>query len=466
MAASMIFPTTVPAPSCRPLHRYPFPKPPTAALLDPPFPYGEDLLQFIWASRLVGAGPLFTTDGRRLEVLAPGRIQRNSGPDMEGAEVRIDGQRWVGTIEVHLRSSDWNAHGHQFDPAYNNVVLHVVHEHDAEVRTVQGVVPPTLELKDRVPPASIALHAELMRSRRMIPCAGRIAEVDPLRLSTWLERVLVERIEQKAQAVDGLHQRLGSDPAATLYHVLARAFGMKVNAEPFAMLALALPWRVLARYLDDTVRTEALLFGQAGLLQVPFLEAHPRALQVEHDHLRRLHGLRPMPMAAWKFARMRPMNFPTVRIAHFARFLHMHGGSLTTLLEIGHLDEARRVFQVDADAYWNDHYRLDVPAAASVKRVGRAAADHLIVNGLVPALFSLGRHLGRPAWRERAMRWLEELPPERNHLLADWSELGVMADSAARAQALLELRNSYCARHRCLSCAVGNQLMQRSVLRS
>ncbi len=435
-------------------------------LLEPGFPYGEDLLQFIWESRLFDQHALRTTDGRSVEVLHPGRIQHHSGPDLEGAQVRIGDQRWAGNVEVHLRSSEWNAHGHQYDPAYENVVLHVVYEHDAEVRTQRGTVIPTIELLPRVSTESIAMHHALMRSRDFVPCAQHLDRLDPLRTGPWLERVLIERLERKTMGVEALYRQLGNDPAETVYHLLARAFGFKVNAEPFGMLAHALPLKVLHKYRDDAVRTEALLFGQAGLLQVDLVDDHPRLLQQEHAHLARMHALRPAPVAAWKFARMRPMNFPTVRIAQLAQLLMHCNGSFSDLLEIDDVVLLRQELEVLASPYWTTHYQFDKPSTTQPKRLGRTGTDHLIINAMVPALFALGRLEGRDDRKERALHLLEQLPAERNTVLAGWASLGLCADTAARGQALLELRDTYCTNRSCLSCGIGNQLLRKTVPRS
>jgi len=439
-------------------------------LLEPGFPYGEDLLQFIWEQRLFDQHALRTTDGRPVEVLKPGCIQGNSGPDLDGAQVRIDGQLWAGTVEVHLRSSAWNSHGHQYDPAYENVVLHVVHSHDAEVRTLRGNTLPTVELLHRISTDSIALHLELMRSQSSVPCAKLMHKADPLRTSAWLERVLIERLERKTTDVEALYKQLDKDPAATLYHMLARAFGLKVNAEPFGMLAHALPLKVLLKYRDDALRTEALLYGQAGLLQVDFVDDYPRQLQQEHALLARMHGLRPAPVAAWKFGRMRPVNFPTVRIAQLAQLLMRCDGTFNDLLEEDDVHTIRQRLEVQASDYWSTHYQFDKPSAlpagqagAQPKRLGRTGTDHLIINALVPALFALGRLHGRSTWQDRALHLLEQLPAEKNRLLDSWAQLGLAADSAARGQALIELKNNYCTPRRCLSCGIGNQLYRSTV---
>jgi hypothetical protein len=432
-------------------------------LLEPGFPYGEDLLQFIWEQRLFEQHGLRTTDGRAVEVLKPGLIQGHSGPDLDGAQVRIDGQLWAGTVEVHLRSSAWNAHGHQYDPAYETVVLHVVHSHDAEVRTLRGNTLPTVELRHRISTDSIALHLELMRSQATVPCAKLLPKADALRTSTWLERVLIERLERKTADVEALYRQLDKDPAATLYHMLARAFGLKVNAAPFGMLAHALPLKVLLKYRDDALRTEALLYGQAGLLQVDFVDDYPRLLQQEHALLARMHGLRPAPVAAWKFGRMRPVNFPTVRIAQLAQLLMRCDGTFSDLLEEDDVKIVRQRLEVQASDYWDTHYQFDKPSASQPKRLGRTGTDHLIINALVPALFALGGLHGRSAWQDRALHLLEQLPAEKNGLLDSWAVLGMAADNAARGQALIELKNNYCTPRRCLSCGIGNQLYRTTV---
>lgn len=436
---------------------------PADLLLDPAFPYGEDLMQFIWGQRLFEQHGLRTTDGRAVEVVRPGRIQHDSGPDLVDARVRIDGQLWAGTVEVHLRSSEWNAHGHQHDPAYGNVVLHVVYEHDAEVRTLHGRVLPTVELFPRISPESIALHHALMRGRGFVPCAGMLGRVDPDRTGPWLERVLIERLERKTAGVEALYRRLGNDSAGTLYHMIARAFGSKVNAEPFGMLAHALPLRTLLKYRDDALRTEALLFGQAGLLRTDFVDEYPRLLQREYALLARMHGLCPAPAAAWKFARMRPANFPTIRIAQFARLLMRCDGGFSVFLDAGNVQELYDLLDVEAGAYWTDHYRFDVPSVPGPKRLGRAGAEHILINAIVPVLFALGRVQGRSDHADRALRLLEQLPAERNRSLVEWSALGFPADTATRGQALLELKDRYCAERRCLSCGIGNQLLKGTV---
>ena len=427
-------------------------------LLDPAFPYGEALLQYIWEAGLYDADNLRTTDGEALEVLKAGRIQGNSGPDLHDALVRVGGQLWAGNVEVHLRSSEWNAHGHQHDAAYNNVVLHAVYRHDGEVRTEDGREPPTVELRSRISERSIRLHHALMTANGPVACASQLPSVDKGRIGIWLERLLVERLERKTLEVEALYRQLGNDPAETFHHMLLRGLGANVNAEPFGMLAHALPLKLLLKYRDDRVRTEALLFGQAGMLAGEFKDAHPRSLQDEHALLAGLHGLRSAPVAAWKFGRMRPPNFPSLRIAQWAAFINGSTDSHGQLLEQDSLGPLLALLEVEADGYWREHYRFDQPSAPRPKRLGRTAADGLIINSIVPYLFAMGRIRGHRPWIDRALRLMEQLPVERNSIVAMWAGLGVKAEHAAQGQALIELRKHYCAERKCLSCAIGAHL--------
>ena len=431
-------------------------------LLEPSFPYGEDLLQFIWESQCFDQRDLRTTDGRSIEVLNAGRIQQNSGPDLSEALIRIDGQLWAGNIEVHLRSSDWNTHGHQFDPAYDNVTLHVVYQRDRAVLTSKGAELPTIELMDRVRLDSVSQHRDLMLSRAWVPCAGSIDRVDPELIDRWLERVLLQRLERKADEVEGLFRRLGDDPRETFYNVLLRALGSKVNAEPFGMLANALPLRVLLKYRDDPFRIEALLFGQAGLLRTDFVEDYPRRLQAEHQLLAQLHGLRPAPLAAWKFGRMRPANFPTLRIAQLTQFITRSDGAFSSLLDEDDTFVLRTALDVEASGFWNDHFTFGQVATASPKRLGGSAADGIIINAIVPYLFAQKRLRGDDASAERALHLLRRLPAERNSITHGWAALGVRIDNAAHSQALLELKNRYCGQRRCLSCVIGTELLKHA----
>ncbi|MEO8066783.1 MAG: DUF2851 family protein [Flavobacteriales bacterium] len=428
----------------------------------PSFPYGEDLLQFIWEQQLFLRAALRTVEGDALEIVKPGLLQPNSGPDFHDGRIRIDGQLLVGNIEIHVRASEWFLHRHHEDPAYDNVILHVVHTHDMDVRTSKGGRIPTLVLGDRISSESLSAYEQLMRNKTWVPCANSIVRVDRQRIDLWLERVLVERLERKTTEVEVLFKTLGNDEAEAFHHHLAMGFGFKVNAEPFGQLARTLPLKTLLKYRDDPFRTEALVLGQAGLLQVDFIDQHPRALQVEYNALAMLHGLKPLSPAIWKFGRLRPANFPTMRLVQFARLFAKLDGAFGRLLEQDEVGALFPLLDVEADGYWKDHWLLDKASDPLPKRLGRTAAELLIINVLVPFLFAMGRLRGREELSERALGLLEQLPAESNLVVRGWQKLGIGAGTAARSQALIELKNLYCGQRRCLHCVIGAELLKRT----
>ena len=341
------------------------------------------------------------------------------------------------------------------------MVLHVVYVHDMDVRTRAGSRVPTVELQHRIPAERLDTYRDLMRTKAWVPCAPRIAEADPSRIALWLERVLVERLERKCAAVEEECERCGGDALEAFWRVLAQGFGTKVNAEAFNMLAKSLPLRLLLKYSDDPIRVEALLFGQAGLLQVDFIEEYPRRLQTEHRSLAGLHGLEPVPVAAWRFGGLRPSNFPSVRLAQLAALVSSPQGSIDAILAHDDTTLLRHLLAVEASGYWDDHYHFGQPSRKAPKRLGPDAAHGLIINAIVPYFFAMGRTQGKPVLQERALRLLESLPAEANAIIDGWAGLGVKAGSAGRSQALLELKSRYCGQRRCLSCVIGASLLAR-----
>ena len=291
-----------------------------------------------------------------------------------------------------------------------------------------------------------------------VPCAPHLPQVDQGRIAIWLERLLVQRSERKTLEVEALYRQLGNDPAETFHQLLLRGLGANVNAEPFTMLAHALPLKVLLKYRDDRERTEALLFGQAGLLSGSFTDAYPLRLQSEHAALARLHELRPVPLAAWKFGRMRPANFPTLRIAQWAAFITTATDAYGQLLDEDRPGPIRKLLEVQAEGYWDEHYRFDHPSTTSTKRLGRSTADGLILNSIVPFLFAMGRIRGHRPWVDRALGLLEQLPAERNTIIEGWRGRGIDADNAGQGQALIELGSRFCTERKCLNCDIGRQL--------
>lgn len=423
----------------------------------------EAFLHYIWQHQMVSSN-LFTTNGQPVVVHRVGDLNRDAGPDFFNSHLSIDGVEWAGNIEVHLRSSDWNAHRHSQDPAYNNVILHVVYEHDCDIRLQNGTVPPTLELRRFIHPALVANYDSLMEpsSDDSIPCAQRLPQVPGFIVDFFLDRLTAERIEAKSQVVRRLLEESRGSWEQTCYWLIAHYFGGKVNALPFELLAKATDQRLLARWKDNPQRVEALLMGQAGLLEGYFEDDYPRLLQADYEALQAGASLKPVSGYLWRFFRLRPSAFPTIRISQFAHLVASSSNLFSTLLETPEADRLEKLFDCQAADYWNNHYRFDQSSSRStVKRLGRMQAQLLIINAWVPLLFVYGEVRGQQQYKDQAIGILEQLPPEDNTILRRCQAAGLNASNAARSQALLQLHNNYCLNRRCLSCRIGHSIIKQ-----
>jgi len=424
-------------------------------------PIHESFLHFLWRWRRFDAFQLTTTQGQSLEILHPGEHNTHAGPDFFNARVRIDDTLWAGNIEMHLQASEWLAHKHQDDPAYDNVVLHVVLEEDLPIqRAGDGSRLPCLVLQGRIPPQVLNTYQRLEHERAWIPCERFFTGTPEIIRLNWLDRVLVERLEQKTAGIADLLKTTENHWELAFYVLLARNFGLKVNIEPFEALARSLPLNVLARHKNNRLQVEALLFGQAGLLGENFQEEYPKILVREYRHLAHKYGLRPLAASQWKFLRLRPANFPTVRLAQFAALIHQSAHLFSQVLETVHLRSLENLFAVQPSEYWFQHYQLDKPSSPRSKTLGRDFVHLLIINTLIPMLFHYGRMKEDPNLQNRALRLLEELPAESNAILDGWDTLGMRARHAYQSQALLHLKTRYCDAKRCLECAVGHFILK------
>ncbi|HNG89727.1 MAG TPA: DUF2851 family protein, partial [Saprospiraceae bacterium] len=382
------------------------------------------------------------------------------GPDFFDARIRIGDTTWAGNVEMHLLASEWLAHGHSADRAYDNVVLHVVLEEDQPIHRASGERLACVEMKERIPQGILARYQRLEFEQTWIPCQHFYPQVPDIVRLNWLDRVLVERLEQKTAAVAEALEATGQHWEEAFYRVLARSFGLKVNAEPFEALARSLPLLVLAKHKSHIEQVEALLFGQAGMLDGEFADAHPALLQREYRHLAHKYSLAPIAPSQWKFLRMRPANFPTVRLAQFAALVHRSAHLFSKVLEANTLRELEHLFEMQPSPYWQDRFQFDKPSIRRSKSPGRDFVHLLIINTLVPFLFFYGKQKHRDELCKRALRLLEELPPEANAVLDGWATLGTSARDAYQSQALLHLKAHYCDHKRCLQCAIGNCILK------
>lgn len=419
----------------------------------------EQFLHYAWKNRQFDTRELKTNSGETIEIIYPGDYNRDSGPDFLNAKIRIADQLWSGNVEIHLRSSDWNKHRHQHDRAYDNVILHVVYRSGETVSNAAGQDLPELCLGPRLDRAQYDRFMQLFASEDAIPCAGRLHEIEPIRITGMLSRLLAERLERKVNLLGEELKRLKGDWEELFYRHVARQFGMKVNAEPFQWLAHAVPFRLIAKGRDNLLRTEALLFGQAGLLPEKRGDTYTNTLIREYRHQQAMHRFRPLAAHTWKFLRLRPNNFPTIRIAQLAALCHRHEKMFRTCLEAESLHELRAVFDVPVSPYWEKHYRFGRKSRPQAKRMGQQTIDILLINTVIPFRFLYGQMHDDTVMTDKAIRLLEEMEPEENRLLRAWEKYGIESRSAAESQALIELSTHYCARKKCLQCGVGVRLV-------
>lgn len=396
-----------------------------------------------------------------ITVVHPGTINRDSGPDFSAAKVRIGNTLLVGNVELHIRTSDWLRHGHENDRAFNKLILHVVLEHDTD--QLPNKVP-VLQLKEHIPDYVIAQYSSLLHTVAPLPCAHQLKKIPSIIIESWLNRMLAERWETKMKSWQDDVDHAKGDWRTLLYQRLAAGFGFKVNSIPFQLLAKSLPLNILGKHQNNLFQLESLLYGQAGMLEQRFYDDYPHAMKEEYFHLKQKYGLRPIEAHLWKFMRMRPANFPTIRIAQFAALIHKSADVFSLLTTMSHMETIISLLSVTASEYWNTHYRFDTePLKSSLKNLGDTAAQNLIINAIAPVQFLYSGAQGNLSQQERAVELLHSVPAEENKILSVWKDAGLVAEHAGHSQAQLELFQNYCQQKRCLECALGLQLIRRPV---
>lgn len=424
-----------------------------------PFNMPEEFLHHIWENRLFLAEGLKTTAGQQLEIIDPGKRNSNAGPDFFNAKVKMGDTIWAGNIEIHTKASDWNKHNHQHDKAYDNVILHVVEKADEAITRTNGKEIPTFVLQ--YPEHLSKNYRHLLDAQTWIPCADRFHRIDPIVLQLGFNRLMIERLENKTEEIISRLEQNNNDWNETFYQMLARMFGFKVNAVPFELLAKSLPAGILAKHRNNLFQLEALLFGNAGLLNKQLLgDDYFLQLREEYSFLYKKYRLKPIEEHLWKFLRLRPVNFPTVRIAQLAALIQGKEALFSKILESKNMEQIRALFQVKASDYWDTHYNFNKTSKRkAVKELGDASAQILIINVVVPFLFVYGEKQNQQHLKNRALDLLEQLPAERNSIVKKWSDLGIKARSAFESQSLLQLKNRYCDQKKCLNCQIGVKLV-------
>lgn len=421
----------------------------------------EDFLHYVWKFQLFTGSSLSTTQFESIEILNAGEHNLNSGPDFSNARAFIGNTLWIGNVEIHLRSSDWYKHGHDLDPAYDNVILHVVGVHDAEIFRSDRSAVPVLEIGRILPESVLSRYLDLIGSFHWIPCQEQIAKIPSIHIHSMLTRAVVERLELKSQQVKALLQEVKGNWEEAFYIYLARNYGFRVNALPFEMLARSLPLNVLKRYVDRPVKIEALVFGQAGLINPGEMDSYQALLYREYEFLKKKHHLRPIKGYLWKFMRLRPHNFPTRRLAQFADLMVNNDHLFSKVIEAENTAEIIKIFKTSGvNEYWRNHYRFGESSSdISTGNIGESALRGIVINTVAVFLLAFGQASGRQELIDKSISLLELLGPENNSIVKGFNRIGVRAENSLMTQGFIQLKRFYCDEKKCLSCGLGNKLI-------
>lgn len=415
----------------------------------------EELLHHIWQHRLFSQKELKTVDGQSLEILKVGTFNSNAGPDFQNARIKVGATEWAGNVEIHIKSTDWLRHNHQVDANYSNIILHVVFEDD--LKEPLGKFP-TLELKHLVSDQVLRRYENLDTSSDELPCGKLLLEVPELVRSAWFDSLLVGRLQRKSKWMSQLVDECEGDLEQAFTVVVFRAFGMKVNAGPFEQLAKRIPWKVLSKHQDNLFQLEALVFGTAGFLAEP-KDDHQIDLKKEFDFLSHKYQLKPLDASVWKFLRLRPANFPTVRLAQLAALFQATGAFFKWFSNQQEID--LNLLMIEPSSYWKTHYNFGTESKPKSKRIGKTMARNIIINAVAPFLFVTAHREAKPELQDHALNLLQQLEAESNVKVDAFANAGLKVRNAAESQALIELKTNFCDYKKCLTCNIGANILKR-----
>ncbi len=420
----------------------------------------EELIQFSWMFRLYSAQNLKTNTDQVIEIIDPGQLNHDAGPDFFNSKVKIDGTLWAGNVEIHTYSNEWYHHNHHKDPAYNNVVLHVVFSANDITRNELGKAIPILELP--VYGYVFKNFNELKQIKSSLACENKLESLSPFLFSDWLCNLHAERLIKKYEHIRNINLANRNYWNATFYQLLFRSFGTGINSDPFEQLFCSITTNILEKHFHNIFQLEALLFGQAGFLNELLAEdEYYMSLSEEYRFLVKKYALKPMPKHVWKFLRLRPGNFPTVRIAQLAGLLHHRTNLVSRTLEAPSLEYLFSLFSVKASEYWKTHYRFNVSSTRGNKKPGKSTITSIIINCIVPFIYAYGRETGNHKLQDQAENWLENLPAESNSIVRKWQSLGFNISNALESQAIIQLHKAYCSTKNCIRCRIGHQIIAK-----
>ena len=424
----------------------------------------EKLLQYIWQFQYFNKNELTTTDAEPIQIIHQGSFNTNQGADFSEAKIKIGDTVWAGNIELHIRSSDWNVHNHSSDTNYSNIILHVVWEADHEITDISGSTLPTFELQTRVSKLLLHKYEDLMNAVSFIPCENHDHNITDLTLFSWKQRLLAERLEAKSEITFSFLHQNNFHWEETFWWMIAKNFGIKVNSEAFEKVARSLPLNILAKHKDQIHTLEALLFGQAGLLEkdpiaIGFTEDYPNMLQKEYRFYINKYKLE-QPQVRLFFLRMRPANFPTLRLAQLAMLISNSSHLFSTVKDSRSVTEIRHLLNVTANDYWHYHYVFDEMSAFKKKNLGEQMINNVLINTIVPVLFCYGLYHNEQQYKDKAITWLEEISAEKNNITKGFEALKFSNRNSFDSQSFIQLKNEYCNNRRCLECSIGNSILK------
>ena len=422
----------------------------------------ESFLHYIWQFQYFDKSNLTTNAGERLTVLKPGILNSDAGPDFSQAKIKIDLIEWAGCVEIHIQSSGWYEHKHDTDKAYENVVLHIVWEDNKPVYRTDGTPMPTFSLKGRVEEHLLKSYQKLINDPASIPCSKSFRIVDEVVKHGMVDKALMSRLESRATQIKIQLDKNKGDWEETTYQLLAASFGFKVNKDPFIQLAQAMQYKLLQKHWNNVEQVEALLFGQAGFLVAKTKDEYLTRIFNEYQFLAKKYDLekKQMNVTQWKFLRLRPGNFPTVRLAQFAALLSSQKNIFSNLIESLSYKQLVQFFEIQQSTYWRNHYRFGKKSKTEVPALGASSRENIIINTVVPLFVAYGQSRDDWSFVDRAISILQSIPAEQNKITRLWEGLDYNSKTAFDSQGLIELYNNYCQRRACLNCTIGSSLLK------
>jgi len=423
------------------------------------FGYNEDLLQFIWEYQLYDSSKLRTTSGEKVQIVKQGFLNRSNGPDFENAQVRIGQNTHHGAVEIHIDSREWDQHGHQTDATFNGVVLHACYSVSKKAYRQDGTLIPTVAFGEYIDKKALHKYKDLMDNKSFVPCQGQLQHLDSFDINSWLDRMIVERLEARCALYDAYLQSSNGNWNQAFFAAIVRSFGMPQNTEAFEEMALKLTYDLVQKHHQSLFQLEALFFGIAGLLDLTKDDNYYVGLQNEWSFLKTKYNLSTISTTL-KTGRMRPMNLPTVKIAQLAAFFHHVPQFISQVLTLPSVKTVKQMLNFTLSDYWETHYTFDKSSEKRSKQISAGFINHLFLNAIVPFVFFYEKEKKDSA-TDSALAYLESIPSEKNSVLANWNDIGVKSNNALTSQSLLHLYKTYCTPQRCLECSLGKKILLR-----